>query len=56
MTEKPNPPPEPVRPTKRLTEPALPPVCPQCSGPTINRKCKLICPRCGYFESCSDLI
>ncbi len=38
------------------TEPILPPVCPSCSAGMTGRKCKLICERCGYFESCADLI
>ena len=29
--------------------------CPNCSGDLAGRSCKRICPRCGYFESCSDL-
>lgn len=28
--------------------------CPRCSAELINRKCKLLCPRCHYFMSCSD--
>jgi ribosomal protein S27AE len=28
--------------------------CPQCGGELINEKCKLRCPRCHYFMSCSD--
>lgn len=38
------------------TEPILPPVCPSCSAAMTSRKCKLLCERCGYFESCADLI
>lgn len=30
-------------------------VCPNCTGPMDGLKCKIRCPRCGYFESCSDL-
>ena len=30
-------------------------VCLNCSGPLEGNKCKIRCPRCGYFESCSDL-
>ena len=40
----------------RIGEPILPPVCPSCSAPMIDRKRKLLCTRCGYFESCADLI
>jgi hypothetical protein len=28
--------------------------CPRCSHELINEKCKLRCPRCHYFMSCSD--
>jgi hypothetical protein len=28
--------------------------CPQCGHELINEKCKLRCPRCYYFMSCSD--
>ena len=28
--------------------------CPQCGHELINEKCKLRCPRCHYFMSCSD--
>jgi hypothetical protein len=28
--------------------------CPVCSHELINQKCKLRCPRCHYFMSCSD--
>ena len=30
-------------------------VCPNCSAGMDGLKCKIRCPRCGYFESCSDL-
>ncbi len=30
-------------------------VCLNCSGDMDGLKCKIRCPRCGYFESCSDL-
>jgi ribosomal protein S27AE len=29
-------------------------LCPQCGQELINEKCKLRCPRCHYFMSCSD--
>ena len=29
--------------------------CLNCSARLEGRSCKLRCPRCGYFESCSDL-
>lgn len=28
--------------------------CPQCGHELFNEKCKLRCPRCHYFMSCSD--
>jgi hypothetical protein len=28
--------------------------CPRCSAQLTSRSCKLICPDCGYYMSCSD--
>ena len=28
--------------------------CPNCSRKLMGRQCKLLCPQCGYFLSCSD--
>ena len=28
--------------------------CPRCSARLEGRSCKLICPGCGYYMSCSD--
>ena len=28
--------------------------CPRCSAHLEARSCKLICPSCGYYMSCSD--
>lgn len=28
--------------------------CPQCSVELQGNHCKLLCPRCGYYMSCSD--
>ncbi len=31
-------------------------VCPNCEATMTDRGCKLLCPRCGYFMSCSDYV
>lgn len=28
--------------------------CPACSCRLLEHRCKLTCPRCGYYMSCSD--
>ena len=28
--------------------------CPVCSTHLEQRKCKLLCPHCGYYMSCAD--
>jgi hypothetical protein len=47
---------EPVRPPdKRLPAEELPvQFCPVCSLRLESRHCKMVCPRCGYFMSCSE--
>ncbi len=30
--------------------------CPRCSARLAERSCKLICPQCGYYMSCSDFL
>lgn len=28
--------------------------CPVCDAKLLNRRCKMVCKRCGYFASCAD--
>jgi len=28
--------------------------CPRCAARLAARSCKLVCPSCGYYMSCSD--
>jgi hypothetical protein len=28
--------------------------CPNCGAQLVEEKCKLTCPKCFYFKSCSD--
>jgi hypothetical protein len=29
-------------------------LCPVCCPPFLSRHCKMLCPRCGFFMSCSE--
>jgi hypothetical protein len=31
-------------------------ICPNCNARMLDRGCKLICQRCGYFMGCSDYV
>lgn len=44
------PPPETSEPP--AAEPML--YCPACNTRLEQHRCKLVCPRCGYYMSCSD--
>ena len=39
-------------PRKNEDEPSL--YCPRCDSRLTEMKCKLICPKCGYYMSCAD--
>jgi hypothetical protein len=40
----------------KIENPPLDPsrFCPTCSTDLVEQKCKLKCPQCGYYLSCSD--
>jgi methionyl-tRNA synthetase len=40
--------------TKKSTDEQAMLYCPVCSTRLTERKCKLICEKCGYYLSCSD--
>ncbi len=42
-----------VRPVPDAHE-ALERTCPNCGADMHSQSCKLRCPRCGYYKSCSD--
>jgi len=31
-------------------------ICPNCHHRLEARRCKAVCMRCGYFDSCADLL
>ena len=37
---------------KNEDEPSL--YCPRCDSRLTAMKCKLLCPKCGYYMSCAD--
>ncbi|MGH9322342.1 MAG: hypothetical protein ACRD21_26465 [Vicinamibacteria bacterium] len=46
---------EEARSTKRgIDQDALVRTCPNCSARLQESRCKLLCPRCHYYMSCSD--
>ena len=44
--------PAPPQTTANDSEPML--YCPVCNSRLAELKCKLICPKCGYYMSCAD--
>jgi hypothetical protein len=44
--------------TPQSREQVVPPdpfrFCPNCSAQLVDQQCKLKCPQCGYYLSCSD--
>jgi Zn finger protein HypA/HybF involved in hydrogenase expression len=42
------------QPPPEIDAEALMRTCPNCSAELDERQCKLICPRCHYYMSCSD--
>jgi hypothetical protein len=47
--------PEPIRHEERQTAPVDPArFCPTCGSEMHESRCKLKCPTCGFFLSCSD--
>lgn len=52
MQSDPPRPPDPEEKSADAEEPML--YCPRCSARLVEMKCKLLCPRCGYYMSCAD--
>jgi hypothetical protein len=42
--------------TRELRDENIHFICPNCDARMLDRGCKLICQRCGYYMSCSDFV
>lgn len=38
----------------RMSSPDPSSFCPNCSTQLVDHRCKMKCPKCGYYLSCSD--
>jgi hypothetical protein len=46
--------PDEAAPASQVHRVESPQVCPNCSALLRQNHCKLVCPQCGYYLSCSD--